>query len=118
MTKHISESDRFGIKINNRLLRRLQKHISASNYSLNQDLSQQDWINKAITEKLQNEKENPEVNKNMLKQVTIRIDNALKKKLEKTVARLKANNNRSKSYSKKSWILNAIEEKLEREENS
>ena len=118
MSKISNESKRYpiGIKISKRILKKLQKHIAVSNYALHQDLSQQEWILKAITEKLEREKANSEHHFNSLKQVTIRLDRSLKDQIEKKLFNLKASNDQSKSYSKKSWILEAIEEKLDREE--
>jgi|GEM_PF-5045541 len=118
MAETEDEHDRLGIKVSNRLLRRLQRHISVSNYSLKQDLSQQEWIHKAVAEKLEREKNNPEMHHNSLKQITIRLNQSLKSQLDKTIDQLKSMNNRTKSYSKKSWILEAIEEKLEEEEDN
>lgn len=111
-------NDRIGIKVSNRMLRRMQKHISAVNYDKNLDLTQQDWIGKAIEEKLSKELENPLKDVNSIKQISIRIERDLRNQLDQVLENLKSHGRQYRGYSKKSWILDAIEEKLEREENN
>lgn len=117
MAKKSTETSRIGLNVKNRLLKRLQKHISDRNFALNQDISQQDWIAKAIEEKLKKEKELGQPDKNSLKlaHISIHIAKEINRLLQERLAEVK--NDRQKSYSKKSWVIEAIEEKLEQEES-
>lgn len=116
-----TETALIGIKVKNRLLRRLQKHISDKNFSQNKDLSQQEWIAKAIEEKLKKEQDSAEPDKNSLKvvHVSVRLPKELDHELQKRLASVRDSsvNDRNTSYSKKSWIIEAIEEKLEHDES-
>lgn len=120
MTQKATDHSIIGIKVKNKLLRRLQKHISDKNFALNQDVSQKDWIAKAIEEKLKREKELGEPDENSLKLVnlSIRIAKDLDQILQARLAKLKTahSSDPMKSYSKKSWLIEAIEEKLEQDE--
>ncbi len=120
MTKKTKETPIIGVMLRNRLLRRLQKHITEKNCALNQALSQQDWIAKAIAEKLKRESELAEPEKNSLKNVyvCVPLQKKLVEQLSKRLAELKLSrkNDPQKCYSKTSWLIEAIEEKLEQEE--
>lgn len=111
-----SEREHIGFRINNRTLKRLQKHISAKNFSDNLDLSQQDWIVQAIHEKLEREKNDPDGSHNTVRALSIRIEKELREKLDALLAKFKEKGNRTRNFSRKGWILEAIEEKLDRDD--
>lgn len=111
-----SKNERIGITIRNRTLKRLRKHISDKNFSDNLDLSQQDWIVQAILEKLDRENDNINVSQNTLRQISIRIEKKIHDKMNALLAKFKEKGDRSRSFSRKGWILEAIEEKLDRDD--
>lgn len=81
------------------------KHVSG------ESITKQDWFSKAIKEKLKNENDDLLVPKKKVFQV--KIDDKTNKALSDKIEHIKKFR---KNYSKKQWILEAIQEKLAREE--
>jgi hypothetical protein len=83
----------------------MYKHVSG------ESITKQDWFSKAIKEKLKNENDALSIPKKKVFQ--IKIDDKTNKELNDTVEHIRKFR---RSYSKKQWILEAIQEKLAREE--
>lgn len=100
------------IEISESLYHKIEKVISTLNKLDNHNHSKRSWAIEAIQEKLRSEEVFPNFLKG--KHLNLFISQELNKELEKKVALLKKFR---KSYSKKKWIIEALHEKLEREEN-
>jgi hypothetical protein len=103
----------YSIRIEERLYKRINKHIQLLKH-LNSSQSQKNWIEKAILEKFEREEERnitecipPE--KHLSFKTNSQIHATIEKKVE-VIRKFRS------SFSKKQWILEAIQEKLDREE--
>lgn len=90
---------------------KIEKHVFLLQKLLNSTHTKHDWLIEAIESKLSKEEHNKEISKE--KRVTFRIDFLTKKKLEDRVRMIRRFRN---SYSKRQWVLDAIQEKLDNEE--
>lgn len=100
------------IEISESLHRKIEQLISTLNKLNDRSHSKKSWAIEAIKEKLQAESASPNVVKE--KHLNLFMSQQLNQELEKKVALHKKFR---KSYSKKKWIMEALYEKLEREEN-
>ena len=122
MTKNFSylEEDfdfiQTSLKINQDILLKIEQSISILK-NKNKKTNKQRWVLLAIQEKLQKSKEhNVEKKAPTIKQkktLSFVLTNKLSQDLERDVTLYKSED---ESYTKKRWILEAIQEKLEREE--
>jgi hypothetical protein len=103
----------YSIRIGERLYKRIYKHIQLLKH-LNKIQNKQSWLEGAIQDKLEREKEldivdciSPE------KHLSFKISSQIDAKIEKKVEIIKKFRS---SFSKKQWVLEAIYEKLDNEE--
>lgn len=102
------------VKIGNHLFGRLMEHIHELAILKKTQISKQEWLTAAIEEKLRFEKKSPK-DGDLLKQKSVfpRISPELNEELEEQVNQFKKSR---KSYSKKQWVVDAIYEKLDRDD--
>ncbi len=102
---------RFSIRINENLHRRFNQHIKRLK-NINKSLAtKQKWLVQAFQEKL----ENHDVSSSGIlneKLIHFKLDEQLYKEIEEKVEIIK----KFRSFSKKQWMIEAIYEKLDREE--
>jgi hypothetical protein len=109
----VNDVKNYSIRIGERLYRRINRHIQLLK-RLNHIQNKQNWIEKAILEKLEREEEqsiaeciSPE------KHLSFKIHSQINVKIERSVEVIKKLRG---NFSKKQWILEAIYEKLDMEE--
>ena len=102
----------YAIRIDDHLHRKLEKHLKILKFIEHQKQSKQNWIVEAVKDKLKRDLDLKEIPKD--KRLVFKIDNTLSKQVSKQVDILKKFKN---SYSKKQWFVEAINEKLEKEES-
>lgn len=102
----------YTIRIGESLYERLDQHILLLNHVEQTDHSKQSWILEAIQDKLKGEEGSSLIPK--VKHVHFKVPKDLSRKIVNRVEFIRKFRD---SYSKKKWILEAIEEKLEKEEN-
>lgn len=106
--KYIDYSVRIGAnffhRLNNHI--RLRKHVGFSN-------SKQAWINEAIREKIESDKDKSLEDITGDKYLNIKINHYLNEEVEKLVEVIKKIRI---SFSKKQWLIEAILDKLDRDE--
>ncbi len=105
----------YSLRIGQNLYKRISKHIQLLKNLNNSVQTKQDWVEKAIEEKLEREN-TPQSNEDMLadKYLHFKINSHLNEEIEKKVRIIRQFRT---SFSKKQWILEAIYEKLDREES-
>jgi hypothetical protein len=101
----------YSIKIDAHLHKKLERHLKILKHLDQQSLSKQKWVMDAVQEKLSAEQNEKEIPKNFF--LSLRINVSTNKKIESKVEYEKKFRD---SYSKKQWLIEAINEKLEREE--
>lgn len=94
------------------LFQRIDKHISYLKHQDNHSQSKQRWIVEAIKEKLKKENKQPPREILKEKKVSLRLDIHLHRKLEKHLLDFKKGDGK---ISKKQWLVEAVEELLEKE---
>lgn len=107
------EKTDYVIEINETLYKKIDKLIRILNAFDNRAHSKQSWILEAVNEKLNVEESSKKENIPVSKYLKLSMEVPLRKKIEDKVSLLKQFKN---SYSTKKWLLEAIFEKLEREE--
>ncbi|MBA3816882.1 MAG: hypothetical protein H0X29_10275 [Parachlamydiaceae bacterium] len=103
----------YSVSISPHLHSKLEQHIFVFKKLLKPGYTKQQWLIEAIEEKLKNDDPDKEVENE--KRVSFRIDALTKKILEKHVQQISYFRS---SYSKRKWILDAIQEKLDLEEKA
>lgn len=95
---------------------RLTNHIRTLKYLGRLDRSKHDWMVDAVREKLKREREHAHSFKSIPveKSIHISLDEELKSELENRIALIKKFT--AQTYSTKKWVLEALQEKIEREE--
>ncbi|MBA3283955.1 MAG: hypothetical protein H0U27_02690 [Nitrosopumilus sp.] len=102
----------YNVCISPHLQERLERHILILKRFIDRSATKQRWITEAIKEKLSNYANNPIVSKEL--RLYLRIEEELEKKVLEKVEYIKKFRS---SYSKKQWIMEAIFEKLDRDES-
>lgn len=101
------------IRISDHLHNRLTKHIQILKYATDQNCSKQTWAQEAFEEKWEQEQaqffEGPSTDKHL----HVKISQDLNSKIERCVNRMREVRI---SFSKKQWFLEALYEKLDRDE--
>ncbi|MFI5342783.1 MAG: hypothetical protein ACHQUC_01035 [Chlamydiales bacterium] len=98
------------IRIGENLYKRFNKHIKCLK-NLSKQLTKQNWLEQAFKEKLT--KQDDSIHDILSEKLLhIRIDDPLFKEIAKQVEMIK----KFRNFSKKQWMLEAIYEKLDREE--
>lgn len=100
------------LRVEENIFERVDIHVRSLKHLNKQKINKKEWIAKAISEKLANETEIG-INIPRAKQLNLKIDLALSEDLDKRVQFIKKFR---ESFTKKQWIVEAILEKLEREE--
>lgn len=106
-------TSQYTVSISPVLHTKIEEHIYLLKKLLKPDHTKNKWVNEAIQEKLSREKAKKDIVRD--KHVRVFIDLLTKRKLEERVQMIRS---LRYSYSKKQWILDAIEEKLSHEEDS
>ncbi len=103
----------YSISLGETLHKRIEKHILLLKHHKDPNYTKQIWILDAFQEKLERDgsKEDPAMAKARL--LHFKINSIVHEKIQKTVDVMKKSR---RSYSKKQWFVEAISEKLEREE--
>lgn len=102
----------YSFKVGENLFKKIEKNLHLLKYLDHNSHSKQRWIVEALTEKLNHELKTPPDDIPRERQLTVRINDVLNKKIEKRTEFIKKFRN---SYSKKQWVIEAIHEKLDRE---
>jgi hypothetical protein len=105
----------FSFKVDEKLAIKIDKHLHLLRYLNHNKKSKQQWLNEALVEKAANEKGVLPDILTKEKQLTVRIDAPLNKKIQKKVDLIKSFKS---GFTKKSWVIEAIEQKLKCEEES
>ena len=100
----------YSVKIDEYLYKRLNKHIRILKHAENKALSTQKWVTDAIIEKLA-KTDTEELPQD--RHLVLKINDPINEKIDSNVEHQKKFR---QSYSKKRWFLEAINEKLDREE--
>jgi hypothetical protein len=103
----------YSFRIYEDLYNRFNKHIHLLKRLDNSSISKQSWITEAIKEKLEQEKQSSPESLARDKHISFRVEKQLSKSIEKSVETIRMFR---RSFSKKQWFVEAIYEKLEREE--
>ena len=123
--KKASPKDRKGcaLKVSSFLFSKINDKISILKHLRNYSVSKQEWISEAIKEKLERDSKkirqikeiinNSPVQKSASKQITLFIDSTSDKEIDSHLDVLKQVGD--PSIPKKSWIIEAIKEKLSKE---
>ncbi|MCH9625883.1 MAG: hypothetical protein S4CHLAM123_10680 [Chlamydiales bacterium] len=112
-TEQIKER-RYTVKIGEHLYKRLGKHIQILKHLEHRGKNKQGWVLEAIKEKLETEEANPSEIIPQERYLAITMNDLLGKRVEKIVSLQKQLRD---SYSKKQWFLEALDEKLEKEDS-
>lgn len=99
----------FSLNISPILHAKLDQHVYVLKKTLKPTITKKEWISDAIEKKLAKEMSEKE----RIKRICIKIDLLTKKKLENCIEAIRM----LRSYSKKQWICDAIQEKLAMEED-
>lgn len=101
----------YSVTIDEQLYKRLEKHIRVLKHIEHKGLTRQKWIMDAIKAKLNKEENLIELPKE--RYLVLKINEIINAKIDSKVNLQK----KFRSYSKKQWLLEAIAEKMESEEN-
>jgi predicted transcriptional regulator len=112
-TKQEEHSSNYAVKIGKNLAERIDNHIDVLKYLKNKDLKKSQWLLEAISEKINREEHLPPYALPKEKHLNIKLDDQLRERMERIVSALKSVR---RAYSKKQWIVEAIAEKLDKEE--
>ncbi len=110
-----NQAIQFSFKVDEGLASKIDKHLHLLKYLSHCKKSKQQWINEALAEKTARDKEELSDTLTKEKQLTVRIDPRLNKKIEASVDLIKAFKS---GFSKKMWVIEAVEQKLRREEET
>jgi len=102
----------YSVKIDDFLHKRLEKHLRILKHLDEGGKTKQQWIKEALKEKLEQSNES-ELLAPKESRIAVRLNEAMNRKVEKKVELRKKLRD---SYSKKQLIVEAINEKLEKEE--
>lgn len=105
------DTPQYAVSISSILHNKLDQHIYAIKKLLKTGKSKKEWVAEAIEKKLAREQSKKEIDKE--KCICVKIDPVTKQKLEERVEMIRGIRY---SYSKKQWVLDAIHEKLENQE--
>lgn len=110
-----SAKKHYGFKIGEVLYNRIDKHIRILRYINKRNVGKGDWISDALKEKLEREKAPSFDNVPKERFLNFKVEKQLGDEIEKRIDFIKMFRD---SYSRKQWVLEAIYEKLEKEEDS
>ncbi len=109
--KETVSSSGYTIEIGENFYKKINNHVYLLRHIHKRDYSKNRWIMEALNEKLSQNLSPTEVPRR--KQISLKIDANLRKNLEIKIEYIKKFRN---NYSKKKFIMEALAEKLEREE--
>ncbi|MGA8164358.1 MAG: hypothetical protein WB791_04945 [Waddliaceae bacterium] len=102
----------YTIRVNEHFFEKIDKQISILKYLEGQSQSKQRWIQEAVKEKIENEKEKDPQSIPMEKRLHFKL---AKKDSEYISQRVSFVKKFRESFSQKQWLIEAIQEKLDRE---
>ena len=100
------------ITVGDHLHKRIEKHLCLLKYLENQSYTKQRWLISAFLEKIESENE-MDFSSHKSKYLRFKLNKQLQEKIEGKINFIKKFR---RSYSKKQWFIEAVHEKLEREE--
>jgi hypothetical protein len=104
---------RYTIQIGEHLAEKIDRHLRLLKFCGRKDIKKQAWIKEAILSKLGKEEHLPPYTFPKQKNLNLDIDSELRGRLERVVKSIRKVR---RTYSKKQWILEALAERLEQEE--
>lgn len=113
--KNTNQNDtlQYTVSISPVLHNKLDQHIYVLKKLIKPKLTKKDWVAEAVEQKLARDDSKQDLPK--VKRICIKIDHLTKGILDNLVDMVRSLRN---SYSKKQWILDAIQEKLAQEEGA
>jgi len=108
------KSSQYCLVVSERTLEKIKKHLSLRKAVGEQDHTQKQWFKKAVQNKLKREEISREIPKQT--QICVELAPEITEKISKSVQFCRAVV--SSTYSKKKWILDAIEEQIEEDQTS
>lgn len=105
------EMNAYSFTVSQHIHERLDRHVFLLKKLIQRGASKQKWVVDAIKEKLTNDETKTSIPK--ANTIYVKIDDNLKIQMEKRIEFMK---NFCSSYSKKRWLVDAVVEKLERDE--
>lgn len=108
-----TKKTRYTIQIGEHLAEKIDRHLRLLKFCGKKDVRKQAWIKEAILKKLSNEEHLPPYNFPKQKNLNLDVDPELRERMERVVNSIRKVR---RTYSKKQWILEALAEKLELEE--
>ncbi len=100
----------YSLRVGKSMNQKLTRHIPILQVTDSKFFNMHKWIENAIEEKMRKEKDNPESDIDLqTKSISLKINEHIYKKLTKKIDSLKSIHG---SYSKKTWLVEAIQEKL------
>ncbi len=105
-----------GIKVNKRLFKQIQYQVHLQKHSRNHRYTQIDWIKSAIEEKLLEEGDHPQIDALQGVNLSFKLPRELLDQIDRKLELVKKSYEKQGTrghYSRKSWIIDAIEKKLE-----
>src|SRR5438105_2635223 len=109
----VKEKGGYSVTISPHIHKRLERHIFIIKKLINKNLTKNNWLLSAIEEKL--EREVPYQDVPAVNTISLKLD---PKREQLILQRVNYVRKFRKSYSKKQWILDAITDKLERDEEN
>jgi hypothetical protein len=106
-----SKTQQYSVSISPVLYNKLDQHVFILRKLLGIHRTKKDWLIAAIEEKL--EREAAENNYGKAKRISFKIDPLTKKKLDERIQNIRKLRD---TFSKKQWVLDAIQERLDQEE--
>ena len=106
---------KYTLRITRTLVERLNRHLSYLKFVKNRRFSKRSWVLDALREKIESEKKSdiPDIPKRGV--ILLELEDELARELD---AKVRLVRDVRGSYSIKSWMVDAIEEKLERDAHS
>ena len=109
---HKNESILYGLSISQKTHERIRRHLALKKALGEGEKSQKEWLTKAVQKKLKKEEKQISIPKQM--QLRVELPKSLVEKIDKCVESCRKFS--KTSYSKKKWMIDAIEELLEEDE--
>lgn len=108
-----TKNTRYTIQIGEHLAEKIDRHLRLLKFCGKKDVRKQAWIKEAILTKLSKEEHLPPYTFPKQKNLNLDVDPVLRERLERVVNSIRKVR---RTYSKKQWLLEALAEKLEQEE--
>lgn len=110
----INHFQSYSLSIGENLWNRIDKHINLLKHLDNKSISKQNWVKEALEERLALSEKADFDKIPKAKHMNFKINESLNFKIEQEVKVIKK---LRKSYSKKKWIVDALYDKLDREDH-